>query len=335
MDQRARVRVSFVIPVRDDAPRLQRSLASITRAIDAADTSAEVIVVDNESMDGSSDVARSAGASVIVSPGRVSELRNLGAARAGGDILAFVDADHEIAPGWITSALAAFADAGVAAAGAPYSSPPGANWVQRRYDTLRSRSDRVEDVDWLGSGNLAIRRDVFVELQGFDTSLGTCEDVDLCNRVRAAGHRLVAAPGLASIHFGDPASLGALFFGELWRGRDNLRVTLRGPRTARHLRSLLVPLVDLACIVGAIAAAALREWTAAAAFLAAVVGFAFVRAVAMKRHGSDAGVVALGQSIVVAAVYDAARALSLVVGGSHRFRRSTEQGRAATAGSRS
>ena len=36
---------------------------------------------------------------------------------------------------------------------------------------------------------------------------------------------LVADPRLRNIHLGDPSRLRALFFGELWRGRDNIRVT--------------------------------------------------------------------------------------------------------------
>ena len=135
--------------------------------------------------------------------------------------------------------------AGVAATGAPYVSPPAANWVQESYDNLRARPSSRQDVDWLGSGNLAVSRAPFERLGGFDRSLEACEDVDLCNRLRLAGHRIVADPALRSVHFGDPSTLRALFFGELWRGRDNARVTWRGPRTLRHLRSMLIPIATL------------------------------------------------------------------------------------------
>src|SRR6266705_5797833 len=117
MDQPGGVRLSFVIPVRDDARRLGRCLASIKRAIETARSPTEVIVVDNGSTDGSSDVARSAGASVIVATGRVSELRNLGASRATGEMLAFVDADHEIGGDWVRQACDALSAPGVVAAG--------------------------------------------------------------------------------------------------------------------------------------------------------------------------------------------------------------------------
>ncbi len=328
------VRVSFVVPVRDDARRLERCVASIARN-DYPRELVQIIIVDNGSRDDSAAVARAAGALVLTAHGRVAELRNLGAQTAAGDVLAFVDADHEIDPHWIASAARALDAPAVAAAGAPYSVPADANWVQRRYDTLRSRSPRPVDVDWLGSGNLAIRRDVFQEIGGFDVALETCEDVDLCNRLKLAGHRLVADPALRSIHFGDPATLRALFFGELWRGRNNLRVTWRGPRTFAHFRSLLVPIVDLIAIAGAAAALLVRAWPLALLCAAAGIGLAALKTIAMVKRAPRATVTVAVQSFVVAVAYDAARALALLASGSHGARRSSEHPTDVTADSHS
>ncbi len=147
-------------------------------------------------------------------------------------------------------------DRAVAAVGAPYSLPVDANWVQRRYHTLRPQLSGPQDADWLGSGNLVVRRDAFAAVNGFDVSLETCEDVDFCNRLLQAGYRLVADPALRSVHFGDPSTLRALFFGELWRGRDNVRVTFRGPRTLRHFRSAIIAMADLTAVAGAVVATA-------------------------------------------------------------------------------
>lgn len=100
------------------------------------------------------------------------------------------------------------------------------------YDRLRRHQGGVRDTGWLPSGNLVVRTEVFRQLGGFDTSLETCEDVDLCQRLVAGGGRLMETDRMHSTHFGDPATLRALFFGELWRGRDNLKVSLRGPLDA-------------------------------------------------------------------------------------------------------
>ena len=144
----------------------------------------------------------------------------------------------------------AFADTSIVAAGAEYLAPDDATWVQRTYDRLRLHRPGRHDVTWLPSGNLAIRADVFQRIGGFDESLETCEDVDLCRRLVVTG-RLVADEALASVHYGDPRTLRAVYAGEKWRGRDNLRVTLRPPMNLRSALSALQPLVTVAVLVAA------------------------------------------------------------------------------------
>src|SRR5262245_47208206 len=97
--------ISFVIPVRNDASRLRRCLATVM-ANDYPRELVEILVVDNESTDGSGQVGLDAGATVLRSTASsVAELRNGAARHARGAILAFVDADHEIDRGWIRAAV--------------------------------------------------------------------------------------------------------------------------------------------------------------------------------------------------------------------------------------
>ena len=182
--------VSCVIPVRNDALRLKRCLEAITRS--AAGVTLEIVVADNGSTDGSADVARAAGAQVLSLPGlRVAELRNRAAAAVATDVLAFIDADHEIGDGWFAAAFRTLAGERVGAAGALYLAPDGGTWVQRMYGALRGRTTVAGDVPWLGCGNLAVRREAFDAVGGFDASLVACEDVDFCQRLRQAGWRVV------------------------------------------------------------------------------------------------------------------------------------------------
>ena len=149
-------RVSFVIPVRNDPVRLKNCLDTIARC-DYPAAFVEVVVADNGSIDDTPAVAAAAGARVLSLPGiAVGEMRNRAAGAATGDVLAFVDADHELGPGWIRSAIATLQLPGVTAAGAPSLQPPNATWVQRCYDSFRDHSEGVFETPWLGSGNLAI-----------------------------------------------------------------------------------------------------------------------------------------------------------------------------------
>jgi len=312
--------LSVVIPVRNDASRLQRCLASLMTS--AGNVPVEWLVVDNGSTDSSQEVAIRAGATVLALPGvTVAAARNAAAARATAPLLAFVDADHLVDANWITSALDVLANRSIAAAGAPYASPLDANWIQRAYGRFRPVVAGQQESDWLGSGNLVIRRETFAAIGGFDATLEACEDVDLCNRLRRSRHQLVADSRLHSIHLGDPRTLKALFFGELWRGRNNIRVTLRGPLGLRELPSVLIPVIDLTCIAAICVApwTGLRTVLGSALVIAALVGLRAVRMTRRRPHSS--AITQVIQNVAVAAVYDLARALALVARATHRTRR--------------
>jgi GT2 family glycosyltransferase len=318
-------RVTFVIPVRDDAHRLRRCLRSI-RANDYPADRVEIVVADNGSRDGSGDVARSEGALVLNLPGlSVATLRNRAAEAATGDVLAFVDADHEIEKDWTASAAEALREPSIGGVGAPYLTPAGASWVQRAYGRFRVRSNGLHDVEWLATGNMAMRRGLFLRLGAFDTTLETCEDLDLCLRVRAAGHRIVSDERLRSVHLGDPATLRALFCGELWRGRDNVRVTLRGPLSLRALPSVLIPVFDVVLLTAGLAGLVLAPRTEGVrltlACAAAILALVSLRCLRLTLNGRSRAARDVAANFLVAGVYDIARALALVVRVSHRTRR--------------
>jgi glycosyltransferase involved in cell wall biosynthesis len=320
------MKVSFIIPVRNDAENLSRCLESIAH-LDHPGDGVEVVVIDNGSEDGSADVARRAGARVLSMPKkRVSALRNDGVREARGVVLAFVDADHEIASGWLNAAIETLeARPDAAGVGSLCWPPPSPTWVQRMYDALRGRPRGVHEVEWLGAGNLAVRRQAFEAVGGFDPTLEACEDVDLSNRLRKAGWRLISDSRLQSVHFGDPATLRKLFRGELWRGRDNIRVAFRGPLSFRSAASALIPAVHLAALAAAFLGVLLIPrgfgWIALAG-VAIVSVLPALRAGRMIRRLDRFGWREPFQAYAVAVAYDTARALSLVLRARHRRFRS-------------
>jgi GT2 family glycosyltransferase len=315
--------ISFVIPVRDDAVRLRLCLERITGAA-PPDVRVELVVADNGSVDGSAGVAREFGATVLDLPGAsVGALRNEGARRASGDVLAFVDADNEIVDGWIAAALDGLAMKRTGAVGAPYHPPSPGTWVQRRYDGLRRHPKDLEIVEWLGSGNMALRRGVFEEVGGFDTALETCEDVDLSRKLRAHGYVLLADRRMKNVHHGDPETLRDVFFGELWRGRDNIRVSLRRPLSARTVTSAFIPLANLGAL--GLVAAGLAMGTGAGLVIAAgavaqIAGVVALRASAIARPGTGAS---WPGALAVAGAYEAGRAFALAGRFGHARRRRT------------
>jgi GT2 family glycosyltransferase len=242
-------------------------------------------------------------------------------------LLAFVDADQELAPGWLTAAADLLDPPSVWAAGADYHAPADGTWVQRVYDRFRNHTVGPVPVDWLPSGNLVVRRTAFDRIGGFDTSLESCEDVDFCRRIREAGGTLVESAALKSIHHGDPRTLRALFLSELWRGRDNLRVSLRERLTLRSAPSVLIPvayLMGLAVfIAGLVLSLAGGGFTLAASGAVIALGLTTLRALRLSWRAvpGEGRLTVLSRAWLVAATYDAARALALVTRASHDMRR--------------
>ena len=316
--------ISVIIPVRNDARRLGACLRSINghhRAV------VEVVVADNGSTDDSPRVARASGARVLIIPEvTVGELRNRAAREAAGDLLAFVDADHVLAPAALDAAAETLAEPCVGAAGALYLPPPEGTWVQRTYGALRGQTVGRQETTWLGSGNLIVRREAFLSVNGFDTTLEACEDVDLCQRLVRAGWRIVADERIVSFHHGDPTTLASLFRAERWRARDNFRVSFRGPLSLRSLPSLLIPPLLLAgggaILLGLLVApflgvVGLSFILSGGAIVAGIVG---LRALRILKNTSKRSITAARKALGVAAAYDFGRAAALLTRAPHHRR---------------
>jgi glycosyltransferase involved in cell wall biosynthesis len=105
---------SFVIPAHDEAPLIGATLDAIHAAARACGVAYECIVVDDDSSDGTGELAREHGAHVVrVAFRHIAAARNAGAAVAQGTRLCFVDADTLIDAAVLRSAIAALDDGAV------------------------------------------------------------------------------------------------------------------------------------------------------------------------------------------------------------------------------
>jgi hypothetical protein len=174
---------------------------------------------------------------------------------------------------------------------------------------------------------MAVRREAFEQVSGFDATLEACEDVDFCGRLRAAGWRVVSDERLESIHHGDPPTLWSLFRSELWRGRDNLRVSLRS-FSLRGLPSILIPILDLlaiAAVVAGLLAAPAGGISLVVGGVVVVGAMAALRAARMLGTPGPRTLTSVAQAAAVALTYEAARALALVFRSRHRRARQASQ----------
>jgi cellulose synthase/poly-beta-1,6-N-acetylglucosamine synthase-like glycosyltransferase len=268
-------KVSIVIPARNEEKNLAALLLSL-KALDFPTDSREIIVVDHVSSDNTRAVAAGLGARVLTTSGAtISSVRNFGAAAASGEILAFVDADCTVTPDWLRTALPYFSDCRVGLVGSHYIIPTQPSTLVRKVRLIqaRTRPDLIEGA-WVPAGNMLIRREVFNAHGGFNESLVTCEDVDICYRI-ARTHRVIADKRIGCYHEGEPQTLRELFRKELWRGRSNYQGIWEHGIVARELPSLILPIYFLCSLLGFLASLLQGIWTGVMTWATVWCGAAF------------------------------------------------------------
>ena len=293
--ERPAPRVSIVIPALNEERVLGRCLEALTR-LDFPKDSLEVVLVDNGSTDRTIEIARSFAAAlnltVLLKPGiRISAMRNFGVSQARGATLAFLDADCIAPPHWLKTATALLTQEGLGALGAHYRIPEDSSWVGRAwYGGLEL--EKQGSIEWLPAGDLIIARATFERLGGFDESIQTNEDSELCERVRAAGLRVVGDASLAVVHLGTPQTLAHFYKKVRWHATDGLSVFIRSLPKITNPRPLLFAVYTLVCLAGLAIAAAFGALRIMGFFSAALLGPALLlslRAVVKKKRWGDLG----------------------------------------------
>ena len=89
------IKLSVIIPAFNEEEFIGFTIDNIRKRLRQLNgVSGEIIVVDNNSADKTSEIAKSKGAKVVFEPNnQISRARNVGAAQAVGEYLFFIDAD--------------------------------------------------------------------------------------------------------------------------------------------------------------------------------------------------------------------------------------------------
>jgi mycofactocin system glycosyltransferase len=201
--------VSVIIPVYNRPRDIAACLDSLLK-LDYPKEKLEIIVVDDASTDKTRDVISRYPVKMITNPKnrQAPHCRNLGAARARGDILAFIDSDCLADRTWLRELVPAFKDLKIAAVGGIVESYHHTRALDR-YEQVRSslkmglwpkRSASNNPFFYVPSCNLLVRREGFLETGGFNESLVVGEDVDLCWRIRRQGFHIDYLPSGRVLH---------------------------------------------------------------------------------------------------------------------------------------
>jgi len=226
------VDISIVIVSYNGLDHLRRCLQSLAAHPPAVES--EVIVVDNDSRDGSAPMVASEYRDVrlLRMPRNLGFAAgaNRGAREATGEAIVLLNPDSEVEADPFATMLAYLrehVDAGIAAP--RLLNPDGSlqlscrsfptfsvalfnryslltrlfprNRYSRQYLLSDWRHDSVSDVDWVSGACLMVRRSLFEEIGLLDEGYFMyIEDVDLCQRVHRAGYRVVYLPQTSVIH---------------------------------------------------------------------------------------------------------------------------------------
>lgn len=160
--------VSIVLPVHDEAGHLQAELDRITSSMDASDFTWELIVVDDGSSDGSTDIALAFDGCRVIRTERnrgAGTARRIGTEAARGRVVVWSDADMSYPNDQIPALVAAMGDADhvvgarTTEQGTLKFFRVPAKWMIRRLASYLTRTP-IPD---LNSGFRAFRRDVALQ----------------------------------------------------------------------------------------------------------------------------------------------------------------------------
>jgi GT2 family glycosyltransferase len=252
------VRLSAIVPTHNRPDRLRECLETL-RLQDIGPGELEVIVVDDGSaVDMAPLVAEVAAAGETemrcerLALSGLNGARNHGAAVARGEVLAFLDDDTLVSPGWAGTLLEAFAEYPCAAVGGRVKlrlDGPEPWWLKSRrcylaeYDLGSEpfwiETDDIDRRDAMPVGaNCAVRRSEFERLGGFivgldriGRSLVSNGDTEFFHRLRAAGGSMRYEPEASVLHCVPADRLTVEFFTRRYYAQgvsDELLRTLEG-----------------------------------------------------------------------------------------------------------
>jgi glycosyltransferase involved in cell wall biosynthesis len=239
--------ISLIIPAYNEERYLAACLDAVMANI--ADKALEVIVVDNNSTDGTKAIVeRYPAVTYVFEPEKgITRARQRGFLTARGDILAYVDADTHPPAGWIEQIWEQFGgNDQLASLSGPYSFYDLAGWRNKVASGWFVAARPLYGIIgyMLVGGNFAIRREVLEQMGGFDPKIEFYgEDADIARRAKNYGKvlfhpRFVMPTSGRRLQKEGYLKMAGLyfvnFFSIVFRGKPVLKDVLRKARLARQ-----------------------------------------------------------------------------------------------------
>jgi len=193
------IRLSFVVPAYNEEAYLPACLESILAQTRGMADTVEIIVVNNASSDRTREIALQYAGVTVVDERRkgLTFARQAGFAASSGELIAHVDADSRLTPGWVAKVLETFdQEPRLAAFSGPvvyYDLTPrqrvavqvfyGIAWLSYALNRYVLRVGSM-----VQGGNFVTSRWALAAIGGFDTAISFYgEDTDIARRLSAIG----------------------------------------------------------------------------------------------------------------------------------------------------
>ncbi|KCZ72291.1 glycosyl transferase [Candidatus Methanoperedens nitroreducens] len=199
------IKVSIVIPTYNRKESLKETLDSLLNQTYPEDRY-EIIVCDDGSVDGTEEMM----SELIRESPRVirylkqenrgpASARNLGISIAAGEIVGFTDDDCTISREWIEKALPYF-DCEEVGGVIGYTLPREA-YTEKVFEAVHTLQI-TEDEGSYATCNIFYKKNVLIEVGGFDTTFGMafCEDTDLGLRIKEKNYRICFGKNVLAYH---------------------------------------------------------------------------------------------------------------------------------------
>ncbi|CAJ37773.1 putative glycosyltransferase (family 2) [Methanocella arvoryzae MRE50] len=182
--------ISVVIPAYNEENYIERCLKSLSCQDYRGDY--EIIISDDCSTDNTAAIADKYADLVIRHPkcDTIASGRQIGAKAAKYPVLAFSDADTYMPPGWLSSIASSFEEKDVVGMYGNLMPMDGnrfengfCRYVNAPYSKFMARINNPA----VAGANFAVTREAFDKAGGFDESLVTGEDIELCKRIKRYG----------------------------------------------------------------------------------------------------------------------------------------------------
>jgi cellulose synthase/poly-beta-1,6-N-acetylglucosamine synthase-like glycosyltransferase len=195
---------SVIVPVRDGESTIADCLDAILATDYPADRR-EILVIDNGSSDGTAAMIQARPVRYLREGRRgVSNARNRGIAESRGEILAFVDADCQVEPQWLTELVRPFEDPEVGSVAGDLRHTPPTTPAERQAARMLGNWQRfafASNPAYPITANAAYRRDVLERIGPFDPHMTRAQDVELGLRFQErSGLRLAYAERATARH---------------------------------------------------------------------------------------------------------------------------------------